>query len=302
MRSSQDTILVSVCIPAYNNARSFRRTLISVVQQTLAECEIVVTDDSSNSEVKEVVSEIADPRIRYYRNERRLGAPANWNRALTLARGKYIKIMHHDDSFSTNTALEELVSLMQGSAETMLGFCACLVEKDGEETPRGCGERELTRIKRSIYNLYPSNVIGGPSATIYRAQATPQLFDERIRWVVDMEFYIRVLEDGGKIAYVPRALVVTHEEKGRVTDSCVDNREVELFEWIYLFERLPMRYKLKNWLFVLRLMLRYEVRSTKDLRDVGLQPQPGLLTVVLLMSRLLTRIRFKRILAFVKGE
>ena len=90
----EQEIIVSICIPAYKRADFLERCLDSILQQSFQQYEIVITDDSPTDELKSLSGK--DERIVYVKNEQPLGSPANWNKAISLARGKYIKIMHHD--------------------------------------------------------------------------------------------------------------------------------------------------------------------------------------------------------------
>lgn len=103
---------VSICIPAYNNEVSLKRCLDSVLIQDFEDYEIVITDDSPSNVIAQLVSGYNNSKIHYYKNTENLGSPENWNRALSLAKGEYIKIIHHDDWFSSNDSLDKFVALL----------------------------------------------------------------------------------------------------------------------------------------------------------------------------------------------
>jgi len=88
---------VSVCIPTYNRAAILAETLRSALGQTLEDHEVVVSDNASTDGTRDVVHGFGDPRIRYHRNPRNLGAHANWNQVLRLARGRFIALLTDDD-------------------------------------------------------------------------------------------------------------------------------------------------------------------------------------------------------------
>lgn len=101
---------VSVCIPTYNQIENFKRAFESVISQEYSDYEIIVTDDSTNDEISNYLQFRNSPHVvRYYKNSPRLGAPANWNRAISLAKGKYIKILHHDDWLHSNLVCKNLL-------------------------------------------------------------------------------------------------------------------------------------------------------------------------------------------------
>lgn len=123
--SQNRTPLVSVCIPTYNYGRFIADCINSVLEQTISEWEIVICDDQSTDNTKEIVSRYAknDPRIRYYCNPVRLGMNANIKRAADLGMGKYLKILCSDDWIAP-TCLETLAGLMESHPSVALGTCA----------------------------------------------------------------------------------------------------------------------------------------------------------------------------------
>ena len=86
---------LSICIPAYKNTTHLERLLESVKQQSFCDFEVVITDDSPDDTVQQLVSTFANSLpIRYFRNQQQLGTPENWNESIRHANGKWIKIMH----------------------------------------------------------------------------------------------------------------------------------------------------------------------------------------------------------------
>ncbi len=88
---------VSVGIPVYNAEAYIGAAVQSVLNQTLKDFELIITDDQSTDRTPEIIQKFSDPRIRYYRNEKRLGPPGNFNRCIKLADSEYISIFHADD-------------------------------------------------------------------------------------------------------------------------------------------------------------------------------------------------------------
>jgi len=91
------TPIVSVCIPTYKGAATIGAAIESVLGQSFASFELIVIDDGSPDATRLIVESFADPRITYLRNDHNLGPEDNWNRCLEVARGKYFKLLPHDD-------------------------------------------------------------------------------------------------------------------------------------------------------------------------------------------------------------
>ena len=89
--------LVSVCVPTYNRPEYLRRAVESCLAQTHSNFEIIITDNSTNTESAEMAAKWKDTRVHYYKNEGNVGPVVSSNRAVSLAAGKYIKFLMDDD-------------------------------------------------------------------------------------------------------------------------------------------------------------------------------------------------------------
>jgi GT2 family glycosyltransferase len=90
----------SVMVPTYNCAVFLERTLHSVLVAIgdRTDVQIEVVDDCSTADDPEaVVRDIADPRIRFYRQHRNVGHVANFNTCLERSRGRFVHLLHGDD-------------------------------------------------------------------------------------------------------------------------------------------------------------------------------------------------------------
>ena len=104
---------VSVIIPMFNSQRYIQSCIMSVLNQTFKEFEIICVDDCSTDDTVRIVMEMAqqDRRIRLVRHARNSGAASEpRNTGMRMSRGKYIAFLDSDDMY-TPTALAELVSI-----------------------------------------------------------------------------------------------------------------------------------------------------------------------------------------------
>lgn len=231
---------VSICIPAYKNPGGIKRLLASVIGQTYTDYEVIITDDSPDDSVKCAVEESGIPNIKYYRNEERLGATANWNAAVGHAEGEYIKIMHHDDWFSKETSLEEFVAMLEEHPDADLAFSGTFqvtLAEDGTETTdrfsRCISKEHCSLIEEDWHNLFLGGYIGAPSATIYRNKAI--LYEERLKWLVDVEFYMRLLRGNPKFIQTKAPLICIGISKNQLTEECNGDGRLNMFEYGFLY-------------------------------------------------------------------
>src|SRR5687768_2623117 len=116
---------ISICIPAYKNCNYLERLLNSIDSQSFRDFEVVITDDSPDDELAQLVQDYQSLfPLQYFKNEQSAGSPANWNRAIAMATGEWIKIMHDDDWFVNATCLEQfaMATMQTKSSFIFSGF------------------------------------------------------------------------------------------------------------------------------------------------------------------------------------
>jgi glycosyltransferase involved in cell wall biosynthesis len=91
--------LVSVIIPAYNNAEYLGETIQSVLNQTYSNLEVMVVNDASPDNVHAVVQQFNDARIKYIRHEKNQGLSAARNTGIRASIGEIIALLDGDDLF-----------------------------------------------------------------------------------------------------------------------------------------------------------------------------------------------------------
>lgn len=285
-------VKVSICIPAYKQVKYLRKTLESIKQQTFQDYEIILTDDSPDDVVKNFV-ETFDfrGRLKYFKNEKNLGSPENWNEAIRHATGEYIKILHHDDWFADENSLGEFVDLLDNNPDADFAFSSSYVWRKDSTSIHQATKKQLEILSKNCETLIFGNIIGAPSATIYRRKIN-QLFDVRLKWVVDVDFYIHTLKQNTRFAYFPKPLIYTlNAGDHQITKSCANNKEVELFEYPYLFNKIYHR-KLKKGqylTFFAQLFNKYNIISFTDLKHSYIN-QPRLekfFKIAIIYSRIL---------------
>lgn len=98
--------MISVIIPTYNRKRILSRAIKSILGQTYQDIEILVIDDGSTDNTKELFSNtLVDPRIRYENLSSNQGVHIARNRGIEISRGEFLVFLDSDDELFPN-ALE----------------------------------------------------------------------------------------------------------------------------------------------------------------------------------------------------
>lgn len=125
--------ILSIGLPVYNGAEHVGGAIESALNQTLTDFELVISDNASTDNTKEVCEQYlgSDERIRFHRNETNLGAAGNFNRVVELSRGRYFKFLGHDDIIYP-TAMEKAVAVMEAEDDVSLVYWLDrIVDPDG---------------------------------------------------------------------------------------------------------------------------------------------------------------------------
>ena len=91
------TPLVTVLMPAYNAEKYIGEAIDSILNQTMRDFELIIVNDGSTDNTQQIVRSYTDERIRYFINGENIGIAESFNRAISVARGKYLAIAEHDD-------------------------------------------------------------------------------------------------------------------------------------------------------------------------------------------------------------
>jgi glycosyltransferase involved in cell wall biosynthesis len=230
---------ISVCIPAYKRVEYLERLLKSISEQTFKDFEVVITDDSNDESVANFLENYyASFPVVYSKNAVALGSPENWNAAIRLAKGQWIKMMHHDDWFSSRKALEIFAEKIKKEPGKNFFFCSYEnIYEDGKTkkiTPPNTFLRKL--ILKDPAALLSDNIIGPPSVTIYKNDKTI-FYDSNLQWLVDLEFYIRYLKNTQPF-YIDQSLINIGIHKEQVTKYSFLKPEIEIPEHLHVLNKL----------------------------------------------------------------
>ena len=129
---------VSIGLPVFNGERFIAESIESVLAQSDANLELVISDNASTDGTAALCRRYAerDPRVRYHRAECNLGAAWNYNRVLALSRGELFKWLGHDDRIAPTFVARCVAVLDQAGPEVVLCYPRTqIIDEAG--TPRG---------------------------------------------------------------------------------------------------------------------------------------------------------------------
>ena len=201
------TPAISVCIPTFNGDRTIGETLRSVLNQTFSDFEIVICDDSSTDKTLQIVAQFDDPRIIVSKFEKAPNPAANWNRAVRLCRGQYVKVMGQDDVLYPQCLEMEMRTFTKysDSAPVFVFSNRDIILESGFKLKRTnlfrrTGFQSVGRNKalRSVLRS-GRNTIGEPVAVTMRRETFEKTRGFEGSYVVDLAMWFDLLEYGSAV-------------------------------------------------------------------------------------------------------
>jgi glycosyltransferase involved in cell wall biosynthesis len=228
-RDAARTPLVSIGLPVFNGERYVAQAIDSILGQTYTDFELIISDNASTDRTAEICQAHAarDPRVRYFRNERNLGAGPNYDLCFVRARGKYFKWTAHDDVIAP-TFLEKTVALMEQNPDAVL--CCVHVTEIG---PDGELVRVYSNAQPGLDSRRPSDRLAGMILAYHNCEDFFGLFRREAMigsqlhgtYTLSDRVYLAEMALRGRIVTVPEPLFLHREHAERFTRAVLSKRE-----------------------------------------------------------------------------
>ncbi|MFH0702008.1 MAG: glycosyltransferase [bacterium] len=180
---------VSIIVTTYNRKHYLKDTLDSVFNQTFNDFELIIIDDGSTDETKELIKLYKCQRIKYfYQNNSGLNAARN--AGINLACGEFLAFLDSDDIWLP-TKLEKQVNILEKYPDICLVYCGTLLINEENKI---IGQKPLVQYGGYVLNkLIFTNFLYNGSCVLFRSSCLDKvgLFDISIKRMTDWEFYLR---------------------------------------------------------------------------------------------------------------
>lgn len=134
---------ISVIICTHNRASYIVRAVNSVLAQTHKNIELIIVDDASTDNTKDVLDQYKNnASVKIFKNDSNLGISESRNKGVSLASGTYIAVLDSDDYWTDPQKLEKQVAILESNPHIgIVGSAITCITPDGE------------KIKDAIYKL-----------------------------------------------------------------------------------------------------------------------------------------------------
>ena len=194
--------LVSVIIPAYQATPYIAGTLDSVLAQTFSDYEIILVNDGSpDTEQLERVLEPYRKRIQYFVQENRGQAGAR-NTGIRVSRGAFLAFLDNDDQWEPGFLSFQLAA-MQADPELAVHYADAIIFGDAAFRGRTCMEFSPSKGEATLHRLITRECTVLNCAALSRREAVLRagMFDESYRYGEDIDLWLRIVHQGGRIGY-----------------------------------------------------------------------------------------------------
>jgi glycosyltransferase involved in cell wall biosynthesis len=229
---------VSVIIPTHNRAEFLRSAIMSVLNQTCQDFEIVIIDDASKDHTREVVAGFNDTRIKFVHNQVSKGDAGARNIGIMNSNCGYIAFLDDDDEWLPEK-LKIQTCLLDDSTPEVGGVCtACLIINVS-------GERTLYTYVSESNDLSKRNFIT-TSSILLRRECFEKcgLFDENMPTSSDYDMWIRISKRYSFVI-IKDPLVRYYTNENSLTfnyEKMVRGREILFEKYDSLFKQNPKEY------------------------------------------------------------
>lgn len=223
---------ISICVPVYemNGSGSLYlfHLLKSIKKQTYTNYEVVISDHSKDNEIEENVSKITSMDIKYIRYEENRGnSSCNINNAIKHSTGSIIKPMFQDDVIVSDDLLTKINDAYEKNPDVMWGGVGFIhIDKNGDVKPEN--PAMIPRLNPNI--VTGVNTFGCPSVCFFKKN-DELLFDEKLVWLMDCEFYHRISLSCGSpyiINSYDVAVRIWDSFTGEVSDEIKQSEEIHV--------------------------------------------------------------------------
>ena len=232
--------LISIVMPSYNQAGYILEAIRSVQAQTCTDWELIVIDDGSTDDTRQVVAGCDEPRLRYI-HQQNAERSRSRNRGIALARGRYVAFLDADDYWLPGY-LEAQAQVLEADPGLGMSFTGVYdVSATGEIVRKRWWTGASTADRWGFYRLLLlGNRIPTPGCVVIRKTAFEQsgLFNPEFRAGEDWDMWLR-LGVHARLHSIPEALMCYRRyhivQAQRLHDRGIETSNPrliqEIFDW-----------------------------------------------------------------------
>lgn len=217
---------ISVIIPTYNREETIKRSIASVLNQSYNDFELIIIDDCSTDNTKEIIQSFSDKRIIYKKLDRNMGGNYARNTGIKMAKGDYIAFQDSDDEWLPNKLKAQLKEIEETKADYC--FCRFTKYKNNKTAVSPIKSFVMPDTEKEMFRLlFNGNQISTQTLLVHKKVFQDLAFDERLPRFQDWDFAIRMAESK-KGTFAEEPLVNIYEQGDSISKN--NKKALKAFE------------------------------------------------------------------------
>ena len=216
---------LSIIIPCYNEFKYVEEALDSAIEQNWKNKEIIVVDDGSDTQTKELLKKL-EPKMDILITTENCGLAAARNTGIQKSKGKYILVWDADDYFEKSFCEKAISSINANPEIKLVTSITYRFNENGvidTYTPAG----------GSLKNFLFGNSAMGSTLFLKKDWEKEGGYDNKMRYgYEDWEFYLRLLKEGGKAHVIAEPLFYYRQKPDSLRHQA-NSKRYELYEYIF---------------------------------------------------------------------
>lgn len=233
------TPFFSIIIPTYNRANRISKAIDSVLSQTYSDFELIIVDDGSTDNTKEVVSSYKDERIVYIYQENAERSAAR-NNGINHTKGEFICFLDSDDYYLDNHLRELHSTILKNNSKKALYYTGMLITSEG--TGVTYGKQMLISSKLHPVKFIWMYFILINSVCVHRDIFSKHSFNEAFSVWEDTHLWLRIAAEYSFIQIPVYTTVQVIHNTGTVEENFANVKIETVNQYIYAVEDLFQNY------------------------------------------------------------
>ena len=208
---------ISVVIPTYNRESKILKSINSVLNQTYKNIEVLVIDDNSTDNTKDVVKSIKDKRLKYIKLPKNMGSCYARNIGIKKAKGKYITFQDSDDVYDSKKIEKQYLNLKNNKSD--MDFCKVkIIKKDNSIIFPNDEQIKSINENKILDELCNGNFISTQAIFVKRKIIKKYMFDEDLQRLQDFDLVLRMIPNIN-CSFTDEVLVNLYNQKDSISND-----------------------------------------------------------------------------------
>ena len=239
-------VTLSIIIPVYNGEKYIKRCLDSIFTQSFENYEVIIVNDGSTDNTKNILDELKNDKLKIYNNENH-GVSYSRNFGIEHSIGEYIMFVDVDDTLETDSVKELVLSAHKYNCDVVIGRFENEADNILIEVIRNQIKDMISALISCKSDIYDAQLLGYVCGKLYRKTLLDGAkFNTKIRFKEDTLFNLSIYSKCNKIIISDIKCYNYILNENSASFKFFDNYEEEIITFINEIEKVYSLYEFNN--------------------------------------------------------